>query len=158
MSQSTLLIAIAAIIIGTAALASVLTNQTDTNQQFRYTQTSSSSFSPGVGHEAHQIVMVLPPNDGATYAGTLTYVTSTPVDIVVLHEIESKDSRGQPIWTVDDKVYGWTFIDASSSAGSFEYTGAGLILHTTGDEFVATVSVDGSVRGSQATITLPHVT
>ncbi len=39
------------------------------------------------------------------------------------------------------------------SAGSFEYAGAGLILHT-GDEFVATISVDGSVRGGM--VDLPY--
>lgn len=160
MPTSTSLIAIVAIIIGTVALVSVLIDtdtQTDTEQQFRYTQTASSSLSPGVGHEVHQIVIVLPPADGAVYAGTLTYVASTQVDIVVLHEIESEDAMGQPTWTIDDKVYGWTFIDASSKAGSFEYAGSGLLLHTTGDEFVSTISVDGSVRGNQAVITLPYV-
>ncbi len=151
-------IAIGAAIAGAAALtlyASDSMAMTDSDQTFRYTQTIPSAISPGVGHEAHQIAMILPPVDGAIYDGTLTYTASVPVDIVVLHEMESSDSRGQPIWKMSDgTTYGWTFIDASSSAGSFEYAGAGLILHTGGDEFVATISVDGSVRGGA--VDLPY--
>ena len=157
-----ILIAIAAsAVIGAVFLSLSLADQTmaaNSDQKFRHTQTITSSSSPGIGHEGHRIAMILPPDEGAVYAGTLTYTASAPIDIVVLHEIEPRDSRGQPIWLIDDEtVYGWTFIDASAKAGSFEYAGAGLLLHTTGEEFVVTVSVDGSIRGGQTTITLPHI-
>ena len=164
------LIAIAAIaVIGAIFLSLSLADQaavtdldqamvTDSDQKFRHTQTITSSASPGIGHEEHRIAMILPPDDGAVYTGILTYTASAPIDIVVLHEIEPGDSRGQPIWLIDDEtVYGWTFIDASATAGSFKYAGAGLLLHTTGEEFVVTVSVDGSIRGGQTTVTLPHI-
>ena len=112
--------------------------------EYRFTKTVDSGPSPGLGHEAHQIVRVLEPSAGIIYSGTLTYVTSQPIDIVVLHEMDNGDARGQAIWRIDDDtVYGWTFIDIDSKAGSFEYSGAGLLLHTGGDEFTATVTVDG---------------
>lgn len=118
--------------------------------KYRFTQTMDSALSPGQGHETHQIVRVLEPSDGIIYSGTLTYVTSEPIDIVVIHEIDPADSRGQAIWKIDDDtVYGWTFIDIDSKAGSFEYAGAGLLLHTGGDTFTATVTVEGSAQGSQ---------
>ena len=151
-------IAIGAAMAGAAALTLYAADSmvvTDSDQTFRYTQTISSKLSPGVGHEAHHIAMILPPRDGAIYGGTLTYTASVPLDIVVLHEMDSSDSRGQPIWEMSDgTIYGWTFIDASSTAESFEYAGAGLILHTVGDEFVVTVTVDGSVRGN--VVSLPY--
>lgn len=121
-----------------------------TNQEYRFTKTMDSAPSPGLGHEAHQIVRVLEPSDGIIYSGTLTYVTSEPIDIVILHEIDNDDARGQAIWRIDDDtVYGWTFIDIDSKAGSFEYSGAGLLLHTGGDTFTATVTVEGSAQESQ---------
>ena len=120
------------------------------NQEYRFTKTIDSALSPGLGHEAHQIVRVLEPSDGIIYSGTLTYVTSEPIDIVVLHEIDNDDARGQAIWRIDDDtVYGWTLVDLDSKAGSFEYAGAGLLLHTGGDAFIATVTVDGSAQESQ---------
>ena len=121
-----------------------------TNQEYRFTKTIDSAPSPGWGHEAHQIVRILEPSDGIIYSGTLTYVTSEPIDIVVLHEIDNDDARGQAIWRIDDDtVYGWTFIDIDSKAGSFEYSGAGLLLHTGGDTFTATFTVEGSAQESQ---------
>ena len=36
----------------------------------------------------------------------------TPVQIVVLHEINSQEAKGQPTWTVDgNTVYGLSLID-----------------------------------------------
>ena len=125
-------------------------NTEHTNQEYRFTKTIDSSLSPGLGHETHQIVRVLEPSDGIIYSGTLTYVASEPIDIVILHEIDNDDARGQATWRIDDDtVYGWTFIDIDSKAGSFEYSGAGLLLHTGGDTFTATVTVEGSARESQ---------
>ncbi len=60
-------IAIGAAVAGAAALtlyASDSMAMTDSDQTFRYTQTIPSALSPGVGHKAHQIVMILPPVDG----------------------------------------------------------------------------------------------
>lgn len=127
------------------------------NKKFHFTETVVSSPSPGLGHETHQLGMILSPNKGTIYDGSMTYTASTPVQLVVLHEMDAEDARGQPTWTVDNEtVYGWTFIDEGKSSGSFEYTGAAVGLHTRGDEFTATVSVDGWIRGQPTEITLQN--
>ena len=127
------------------------------NKKFHFTQTVVSAPSPGIGHEGHQLAMILAPNKGTIYDGSMTYTASANVQIVVLHEIDAEDAQGQPTWTVDgETVYGWTLISPDTKAGSFEYTGAALALHTGGDEFVATVSVDGWIRGNPTEISLQN--
>lgn len=127
------------------------------NKKFHFTQTVVSSPSPGLGHEGHQIAMILSPNEGTIYDGSMTYTSSANMQIVVLHEISPDDARGQPTWTIDQEtIYGWTLVNTESKAGSFEYTGAGLLLHTGGEEFTATVSVDGWIRGQPTEIILQN--
>ena len=38
----------------------------------------------------------------------MTFTSSEPVQIVVLHEINSQEVKGQPIWTVDGKTIIWS--------------------------------------------------
>ena len=126
------------------------------SHEYRFTKTLDSAFSPGQGHETHQIVRILEPSDGVIYSGVLTYVASHPIDIVVIHEMDADDSRGQAIWRIDDDtVYGWTFLDIDSKAGQFEYAGAGLFLHSGGEEFTATVTAQGTAKSSQALDIVP---
>lgn len=127
------------------------------SKHYAFTQTVTSSLSPGMGHETHQLSTILPLNEGTIYTGTLTYTASTPVQIMILHEIDPDDARGQPTWTVDGETfYGFTLIKAGS-VGTFEYVGASLALHNSnGTEFVATVSVDGWIRGEPTEITLAN--
>lgn len=127
------------------------------NKKYHFTQTITSSPSPGVGHEGHQLAMILSPNQGTIYDGSLTYTASAPVQIVVLHEMDAADAKGQPTWTIDQEtIYGWTIVRPDTSSGSFEYTGAALALHTGGEEFTATVSVDGWIRGQPTDIILQN--
>ena len=58
-------------------------------KKIHFTQTITSSQDPGKGHESHQLALVLTPNVGTLYDGSLTYTASKPVQIVVLHEIDS---------------------------------------------------------------------
>ncbi len=59
-------------------------------KKVHFTETITSSQDPGQGHESHQIALILSPNSGTLYDGTLTYTSSEPVEIAILHEI-SKD-------------------------------------------------------------------
>ncbi len=124
-----------------------------------FTQTITSSADPGQGHEGHQLALILSPNTGTLYDGSFTYGASEPVQIVVLHEISKDEAKGQPIWTVDgDTVYGLSLIDSGASAGSFEFTGAALALHTPNtNEFTATVSVDGWIRGQPTEVIMQKI-
>jgi len=128
-------------------------------KKIHFTQTITSSQDPGKGHESHQLTLVLSPNVGTLYDGSLTYTASKSVQIVVLHEIGSGQSKGQPTWTVDGKTtYGLSLIDPGTSSGSFEFTGAALALHSPDDEeFVSTVSVDGWIRGQPTEVIMQTI-
>jgi len=144
-----------AIVIGVIAVIFSVPFLTDqfvnakTLKKIQFTQTLTSMQDPGQGHESHQLAIILSPNKGAIYDGSITYTASEPVQIVILHEINKDDAKGQPTWTVDgDTVFGLTLVDPGTNAGSYEFTGAALALHTkTTNKFTATASVDGWIRG-----------
>lgn len=127
-------------------------------KKVHFTQTVTSFPDPGVGHGGNQLAMILHPNEGSLYDGSMTYAASKPVQIAVLHEIGLDDDKGQPTWTVSgDKLYGLSLIDAAAS-GSLEFTGAALALRSSESEkFVATVSVDGWIRGQPTEIIMQTI-
>ena len=96
----------------------------------------------------------MPPNSGSIYHGSITYSSSQPVQIVILHQIDKGDAKGQPTWTVDgNTLYAQTTIDPNSNGGSLDFTGSAIGLHSTNSsQFTATVSVDGWIR-----VTTPEI-
>lgn len=138
----------AILIVVVPAMAGDLADAKST-KKIHFTKTLTSSHDPGAGHGGHQIAMLLLPQRGVIYDGSLTYTADRPLQIAVLHEIDPADSAGQPVWTVDGStVYGLSLIGGQDSSGSLEFTGAALALHSTDpDPFVATASVDGWTRG-----------
>ena len=118
-------------------------------KKVHFTQTITSSQDPGLGHENHQLAFILSPNEGTIYDGSLTFTSSEPVKVIILHEINQNDVQGQDTWTVNENtIYGLSLIDPEKKSGSFEFTGAGVALHSTNSkEFTTTVSVDGWIRG-----------
>ena len=123
-------------------------------KKVHFTQTFSSSQDPGLGHENHQLAVILSPNEGTIYDGSMTFTSSEFVKVVVLHEINSNDVQGQDTWTVNENtIYGLSLIDPEKKSGSFEFTGAGVGLHSPNSkEFTTTVSVDGWIRGQPTEI------
>ncbi len=145
------------VIFAAAALAAGLLAVSVASDQFadagprkkiHFTDTITSSQDPGQGHESHQMAMVLPPSEGAIYDGSMTFASSAPMQVAVLHEIGPNDSRGQPVWTVDgEKFYGISLMTTDLKASSFEFTGAALAFHAPSpEEFTVTVSVDAWIR------------
>ncbi|MFB5619688.1 MAG: hypothetical protein ACE5RC_00950 [Nitrosopumilus sp.] len=128
-------------------------------KKIHFTQTITSSQDPGQGHENHQLALILSPNEGTIYDGSMTFTSSEPVQIVVLHEIDSQESKGQPIWTVDGKtIYGLSLVNLQQNSGSFEFTGAALALHSSNSkEFTTTVSVDGWIRGQPTEVIMQKI-
>jgi len=117
-------------------------------KKVHFTQTITSSQDPGLGHENHQLALILSPNQGTIYDGSLTFTSSESVKVVVLHEINQNDVQGQDTWTVNgNTIYALSLIDPEKKSGSFEFTGAGLALHSDSKDFTTTVSVDGWIRG-----------
>ncbi len=145
------IVAISVVVAGIISIPSITEQFVDagSRKKIHFTQTITSSQDPGQGHESHQLAIILSPNSGTIYDGSLTYAASEPVHLVVLHEIPNTQAIGQPTWTVDgETIYGLSVIKPGTSAGSFEFTGAALALHTGNTEkFSATVSVDGWIRG-----------
>ena len=128
-------------------------------KKIHFTQTITSSQDPGKGHENHQLALILSPNEGTLYDGSMTFTSSVPVQLVVLHEINSQEAKGQPTWTVDgNTMYGLSLIDLQEKSGSFEFPGAALALHSTNsEEFTATVSVDGWIRGQPTEVIMQKI-
>ena len=128
-------------------------------KKIHFTQTITSSQDPGQGHQNHQLALILSPNEGTLYDGSMTFTSSEPVQIVVLHEINSQDAKGQPTWTVDgNTIYGLSLIDLKEKSGSFEFTGSALALHSPNSEkFTSTVSVDGWTRGQPTEVIMQKI-
>lgn len=107
------------------------------------TGTIQSMQDPGLGHESHQLAIILPPSD-KIYKGIVSYDASEPIQLVALHGplAEGEDS-GQPIWTPDGETkFALTLVDPESSMGSWLFTGNALAVHTMNpDGFTVSYSV-----------------
>jgi hypothetical protein len=92
--------------------------------------TIQSKTDPGMGHEKHQLAVILPPSD-KMYKGVLTYSASENVQLVALHgPLPEGKVKGQTIWTPDGKT----------KFGMF--TGNALAVHTFNDSpFTITYTV-----------------
>ncbi len=97
---------------------------------YAITKTVTSATDPGLGHESHQLVLVLPPNE-MIYKGMITYSASEPVQLVALTgPLAEGEDKGQPIWTPDGKTkYALTLVE-STSAGTWSFAGNALAVHT----------------------------
>ena len=128
-------------------------------KKIHFTQTITSSQDPGQGHENHQLALILSPNKGTLYDGSMTFTSSESVQIVVLHEINPQEIKDQPTWTVNgNTVYGYSLVDLQKNSGSFEFTGAALALHSPySKEFTTTVSVDGWIRGQPTEVVMQKI-
>ena len=62
-------------------------------KKVHFTQTITSSQDPGIGHQSHQLALILSPNEGTMYDGSMTYTASENVQLVVLHEIRNGITR-----------------------------------------------------------------
>ena len=92
--------------------------------------TKTSVQDPGIGHESHQLAILLPPRDKA-YAGHLTFDASEPVQLVTLIGPMSKgELAGLPTWTPDGETFfGLVFVPTKAS-GTTMFSGNALALHT----------------------------
>ena len=112
-------------------------------KQNTVSQTFTSVVDPGMGHEDHQIAIILPPSDNV-YIGRMSFSASEPVQYVMLMSpVGPELSNGQPIWTPDggETNYPMVLVDEGLRSGGWFFAGNALALHTMGTEpFTATVS------------------
>jgi hypothetical protein len=97
--------------------------------------TMTSTQDPGLGHESHQLIVILPPSDNV-YEGMITYSASEPIQLVTLHgPLAEGDDNGQPIWTPDGETkFGLTLVDNGDSAGTWNFAGNALAVHTMNED------------------------
>jgi len=86
---------------------------------------------PGLGHEFHQLAVILPPSD-KVYSGTITYDASEPIQLVSLKgPLAPEENSQQPIWTPDGKTkFELTLVDQKSAKGTWKFEGNALALHS----------------------------
>jgi hypothetical protein len=125
--------------------------------KIQFTKTLGSSHDPGIGQEGFQFALLLPANQNSLYHGSVTYTSSVPVEIIVLHDLDKQDINGQATWSVDgDTVYGVSIIGPPSKADSLDFTGAALGFRSK-VPFTVTASVDGWIRGEPTQIVVQNV-
>lgn len=107
------------------------TKESKTKDGYKFTsKTVTSTQDPGVGHEEHQLAMVLPPNDRG-YSGILTYSASENVQLVALHgPLKTGEDKGQPIWSDGKNKFALTFVDPVNAAGSWQFSANAVAVHT----------------------------
>jgi plastocyanin len=86
---------------------------------------------PGMGHETHQLAVLLAPSD-KIYSGTLQYDASEPIQLVSLKgPLSPNDSYNGPIWTPDGKTkFALTLVDNKNAKGNWKFEGNALAVHT----------------------------
>jgi hypothetical protein len=125
--------------------------------KIHFTKTISSTPDPGMGQAGNQLVILLSPNQGSIYDGSVTFTATIPVEFVVLHEIDKSDDKGQPTWSVDgNTVYAMSVIEPPSRANSFEFTGAAVAFRSK-TPFTITASVDGWIRGQPTEVVIQQL-
>jgi len=115
---------------------------------------ATSMLDPGVGHETHQIAILLAPSD-KVYSGTLNYDASENIQLVTLHgPLANGEDKGQAIWTPDGKTkFALTFVDPDNAKGKWEFAGNALAVHTMNTEpFTVDYKVDYTEKRMSDTV------
>ena len=92
---------------------------------------TTSTQHPGIGHESHQSVMILPLSE-KVYSGTLHYDATEPIQLITLHgPLKDGEDKGQAIWTADGVTkYALTFVNPDNAQGEWKFAGNALVVHT----------------------------
>ena len=115
---------------------------------------ATSDIDPGVGHETHQLAILLAPSD-KVYSGTLKYDASENIQLVTLHgPLADGEDKGQAIWTPDGETkFALTFVDHKSAKGTWEFSGNALAVHTMNTEpFIVDYKVDYTEKQMSDTV------
>lgn len=126
-------------------------------------KTATSNVDPLPGHQGHQLVMAVPPrSDGKVWVGTVTWTSSKPVELVVLHgynqSVTPDAAHGAPLTAPFAKgAVAITLLSPSAAAGpiqsspvasgSMDFVGNALAFHTlSGAKFTVTYTVDATAK------------
>ncbi len=91
---------------------------------------ATSDTDPGLGHESHQLAILLAPSDNV-YSGTLIYDASENIQLVTLRGPIGADEKPAKTWTPDgDTIFELTFVDPKNAKGEWTFSGNALAVHT----------------------------
>src|SRR6266702_4739779 len=172
-SATVVLAAFVGLFLGTTSVAVPLASaapaksrlQTSTHVTIQNTTVSGQD--PLPGHQGHQLALILPPlADGKLWVGTVTWTSSKPVELVVLHgytNVTADSAHGVPLTakfgtgSVAITLIGPSqFVPASDpiASGTAPFVGSAVAFHTlSGAKFTVTYSVDATANSP--TITQP---
>ncbi|MDH5569948.1 MAG: hypothetical protein OEX98_09205 [Nitrosopumilus sp.] len=128
---------------GTCSCGQIYHSKSMSHSMTAVSGTITSSQDPGLGHENHQLAVLLPPRDNE-HSGLLTYAASENIQLVVLHgPLAEGEDRGQPTWTPDGETkFALTLVNPQNKAGSWMFTGNALAVHTmNSDPFTVSYSI-----------------
>jgi plastocyanin len=90
----------------------------------------TSDTDPGLGHESHQLAVLLAPSD-MIYSGTLLYDASENIQLVTLRGPIGADEKPAKTWTPDgETIFELTFVDPKNAKGEWAFSGNALAVHT----------------------------
>jgi hypothetical protein len=154
-------IVIASVLVAAAVVTAINEQQADAaemSRRFIAQTTAMSDTDPVPGHSRHQLVIAVPPReDGQIWSGTVTWTSSTPLDVVVLHAYDPSteiDERGEPLTApspFNDGEIAITLVRPDSGSpvpsGTLSFAGSALAFHTTdGTPFTVTYTVDALAK------------
>ena len=141
--------------VSTPPTVSTETSQPDLVKPFKSGwERATSMLDPGVGHETHQIAILLAPSD-KVYSGTLKYDASERIQLITLHgPLADGEDKGQAIWTPDGETkFALTFVDQNNARGEWEFAGNALAVHTMNTEpFIVDYKVDYTEKPMSDTV------
>src|SRR6266571_3054565 len=146
----------------------------ETSSHVTIQNTTTSGPDPLPGHQGHQAALILPPRaDGKLWVGTVTWTSSKPVELVVLHgytNVTADSAHGVPLTAkfgpgaVAITLIGPSqFVPTSDpiASGTAPFVGSAVAFHTlSGAKFTVTYSVDATANSptiSPSTATQPKL-
>jgi hypothetical protein len=96
-------------------------------------QTLSSMPHNAKGHQSHQIVNFINPNDSVIYKGTVKFNSSKPVDIISYTEVTGNQTTNSTIkfWEIGNKKVIPKTLIKNSTNGNVSFEGNGILAHNT---------------------------
>ena len=138
-----------------APIVSVPTDTTELTKPMKSGyERATSDTDPGMGHESHQLAILLAPSD-KVYSGTLKYDASERIQLVTLHgPLADGEDKGQAIWSPDGKTkFALTFVDPKNTKGEWEFAGNALAVHTMNTEpFIVDYKLDFTEKRMSDTV------
>ena len=179
-SATVVLVAFVGLFLGTTSVAVPLTSAApaksplQTSSHVTIQNTTVSGQDPLPGHQGHQLALILPPRaDGKLWVGTVTWTSSKPVELVVLHgytNVTADSAHGVPLIAKPPTgAVAITLITPSQFApasdpiasGTAPFVGSAVAFHTlSGAKFTVTYSVDATANSptiSPSTATQPKL-